>query len=545
VASLNRAIGVDFGTSTSLAAEGDATRGVTLAPLGRTTMYMPTLIGVTPDRLIAGDMAGDLAENQIIRSIKRQITENGTTLPHPMAPGAYVDVDEAIVLALRQLATNAREAGVELNADTIRLGCPAMWNAGQRARLLRLAQRAGIPVAEHTLIDEPIAAGMAWLSSQLREQGAQVKGRLLVFDMGGGTLDVALLQVDTTSGDHSGEISVLASKGVNQAGDALDDAIQADLLSKFEQYELDLTEAQREELARKLLPEARLAKVMLSSQDEVHVRVSMEPLRIPAVIYTREELEAAFASQLDAAEALTWSVVRESFLTHEAHRSPEELRRIPSAEVARGVTRVLLAGGMSRVPAVRDRLERMFPNAEIYDRAGRRVGPDEAIVAGLAETTVYDRVNLHRPPFDFLLELPSGQVVRLYSAHSPLYEGWLALQRSVLYYERVVATRDLPTSGRARLIARSSMGSDVSFRLDSAASSGIDVELGHADIRFRIYPNGVISISDGRGHARQFRVNRWPVLRGKDHAVIQMERYDAANRPRRAHAWENDPLFLH
>jgi hypothetical protein len=200
---------------------------------------------------------------------------------------------------------------------------------------------------------------------------------------------------------------------------------------------------------------------------------------------------------------------------------------------------------MSRVPAVRDRLERMFPNAEIYDRAGRRVGPDEAIVAGLAETTVYDRVNLHRPPFDFLLELPSGQVVRLYSAHSPLYEGWLALQRSVLYYERVVATRDLPTSGRARLIARSSMGSDVSFRLDSAASSGIDVELGHADIRFRIYPNGVISISDGRGHARQFRVNRWPVLRGKDHAVIQMERYDAANRPRRAHAWENDPLFLH
>lgn len=545
MATLSRAIGVDFGTSTSLAAEGDVTRGVTLAPLGRATMYMPTLIGVTPERLVAGDAADDLAEHQVIRSIKRQITEDAVTIAHPMAAGGSVDVDEAIVLALRQLAANARDAGVELEADTIRLGCPAMWNAEQRTRLLRLAQQAGIPADEHTLIDEPIAAGMAWLSSQLREHAAQVKGRLLVFDMGGGTLDVALLQVDTTSGDHSGEISVLASKGVNQAGDALDAAIQKDLIDKVCEYELDLDEAQLAEVTRKLLPEARLAKVMLSSQDEVHIRVATDNVRVPAIAYTREELEAAFASQLDAAEALTWSVVRESHLTHEAHLSPQELRRKPTSEVAKGVTRILLAGGMSQIPAVRERLERMFPSAEIYDRAGRRVGPDEAIVAGLAETTVYDRVNLHRPPFDFLLALPDGHAMQLYAAHSPLYDGWLALQRTVLYYERVVQARELSQKGTARLIARSTMGSEVSFKLGAAMSAGIDISLGHADVRFRIYPDGVISITDGRGRHQQFRVNRWPVLRGKDHAVIQMERYDAANRPRRTHTWENDPLFLH
>lgn len=541
---ISRAIGIDFGTSTSLAAEGDITRGITLAPLGRATTYMPTLLGVTESKYVAGDDAADLPERQIIRSIKRQITERCVRIPNPISPDDDIAVDDGIVLVLRQLAANALDAGVELDADTIRLGCPAMWDADQRRRLLRLAQKAGIPVAEHTLIDEPIAAGMAWVSHRIREHDKQVKGRLLVFDMGGGTLDVALLQVDTTSGEHSGEISVLSSKGVNEAGDALDLAIRDDLLRMFDDYDLELDEESRAELERKILPEARQAKIMLSVEDEVHIRVPMDSVRLPTLSYGREQLERQFEGQLKRAEALTWHVVRESYLTHEAHRSPSELRAIPNDEVARGVHRVLLAGGMSQIPAVRERLERMFPHAEVYTNAGKRIGPDEAIVAGLAETTVYDRVNLHRPPFDFVLELVDGTTVPLYDAFSPLYEGWLAMQRSDLYYEKTILSRDLPERGIAKLRARSTMGADVSFKLGTA-NEAIDVPLGRRDIRFRIRPNGHISISDGRGRMQFFRVNRWPVLRGRDHAAIQIERLDqASRRERRPHQWENDPLFL-
>lgn len=542
----DRAIGIDFGTSTSLAAEGDVLRGITLAPLGRATTYMPTLLGATETALLAGDAAADLPERQIIRSIKRQITERCMTMPHPLAEGGSIDVDEGIVLVLRQLASNAQDVGVELAADLIRLGCPAMWDSHQRGRLLRLAQKAGIPVAEHTLIDEPIAAGMAWVSHRIREHDSQVKGRLLVFDMGGGTLDVALLQVDTTSGDHAGEISVLSSKGVNEAGDALDLAIRDELVQILKGYELGLDTATQAELDRKLLPEARHAKIMLSIEDEVHIRIPMDSVRIPTLTYTREQLEEQFAEQLNRAEGLTWHVVRESFLTHETHRSPQELRAIPNAQVARGVDRVLLAGGMSQIPAVRERLEGMFPHAQVYSTAGKRLSADEAIVAGLAETTVYDRVNLHRPPFDFMLELDDGSSVPLYEAFSPLYEGWLALQRSDLYYERVVPARELPGRGTGKLRARSAMGTDVSFNFGSAEDTGIDVALGVKDIRFRIRPNGHISVADGRGRLHYFRVNRWPVLRGRDHAAIQIERLDAAARQeRRTRAWENDPLFLH
>lgn len=521
------------------------TRGITLAPLGRATTYMPTLLGVTESSFVAGDPAADLPERQVIRSIKRNITRNIEKIPHPLGDGEFIDVDEGIVIVLERLAASARDVGVELTADTIRLGCPAMWTAKQRTRLLRLAQKAGIPVDEHTLIDEPIAAGMAWVSHRTREENTPVRGRLLVFDMGGGTLDVALLQVDTTSGDHSGEISVLSSKGIEEAGDSLDFAIRDDLMEMIASYDIELSDKDRAELDRKILGEARQAKIILSSEDEVHVRIPMDSVRLPALTYTREQLEAVFAQQLNEAEALTWNVVRESFLTHEEHRSPQELRQIANEVVASGVNRVLLAGGMSQIPAVRERLERMFPDAEVYSTAGRRIAADEAIVAGLAETSVYDRVNLHRPPFDFLLELPDGSTITLYEAHSPLYESYMAMSRSSLYYDIEIDAKPVRGSGTAWLRARSAMGTDVSIRFGGTHSGAIEVPLGHRRVRFVIKPNGHISVMDGKGVHHQFRVDRWPVLRGKDHAVIQMERLSGAAEQRLARGWENDPLYLH
>lgn len=187
----------------------------------------------------------------------------------------------------------------------------------------------------------------------------------------------------------------------------------------------------------------------------------------------------------------------------------------------------------------------MFPHAVIYNDAGRRVGADEAIVAGLAETTAYDRVNLHRPSFNFSLDLPDGEI-QLYDAYSPLYESWLASQRSVLYYEKHVDGRSLPRSGVVHLRARSPLGETVTFQFGNADRPGIPFDLGHKGIRFRIRPNGYISITDGKGRTHNFRVNRWPVLRGRDHAAIEIERVEKSEQMRLpARSWERDPLFLH
>ena len=94
--------------------------------------------------------------------------------------------------------------------------------------MLGLAETAGFSVGPSTLIDEPIAAGLSWIGRRTQQREYFDEERVLVFDMGGGTLDVAVLDV-TTGPLRDPEIYVLASDGLNEAGDVLDGMIVADL----------------------------------------------------------------------------------------------------------------------------------------------------------------------------------------------------------------------------------------------------------------------------------------------------------------------------
>ena len=111
--------------------------------------------------------------------------------------------------------------------------------ASRRKRLLDLARSAGLPVDDHTLIDEPIAAGVAWVNNRIARSGQGVRGQLLVFDMGGGTLDVAVLDVHADLGEDP-EISVLSSWGIDEAGDALDEALADELERQLGRHGIDM-----------------------------------------------------------------------------------------------------------------------------------------------------------------------------------------------------------------------------------------------------------------------------------------------------------------
>lgn len=523
-----RTVGIDFGTSTSLVAEGVPLQPARVTPLGRTTSAMPSWVGIQGDSLVVGEQAQDLPLNLVARSVKRAITRHWSTVTLEADESRAIDADEAIIAVLREIGQRARARGVLLTEDSIRLGCPAMWTANQRSRLLRLAQAASIPVADHTLVDEPIAAGVAWVTSRVLDHNDRLKGRLLVFDMGGGTLDVALLEVEA-SPNRTSEISVLASAGVDKAGDELDSAIMSDLVNHLGEYDVRGVEYDSL-LAAVVLHEARRAKEMLSSSLEVVVAPRHPTLRLPQLTYTREQLEVAFATQLNEAEELVWAVIRESQMTHELGDNPIDARKKTPEQLAPEVTYVLLVGGMSRIPAIVSRLGKMFPGADIYDHAG--VSPEEAIVAGLSETTTYDRLNLHRPGFDFVLEW-SGQPGRrvLYEAYTPLYQPWEAMQRSKLYYEQVVPARELPSSGEGILRIRSAGGANVDLRIDGTIASGLAVAFGRNGVSFRIYPNGHIVVTDGSGRRQQLRVSRWPVLRSTEHAMLIASRIGGDLRP--------------
>jgi molecular chaperone DnaK (HSP70) len=542
---LTHAVGVDFGTTTTLVAEGRAGRLPHVFPVGhRGTSWIPSLVGLADDgSLCVGEAASDLPLDRVKRSIKRAITRDEETLT---LGGVSFSVDDGIRALLAELAARAR-GDLDLVPGVVRLGCPAMWTGRQRKRLLDLAREAGLPVEDHTLIDEPVAAGVAWVNNRTTATRRGVRGKLLVFDMGGGTLDVALLDVHADLGETP-EISVLSSWGLDEAGDALDAELAADLHRQLAERGLDVDSTPTATGVRAVVREAaRDAKERLSDARDTPVAIRYPGLDLPTLQLSREQLEQAFSPQLKRAADLVWAVLRGAQVTHEIARTPAEIRALPRSALTSEVDHVLLVGGMSRVPAVAKMLDSMFPRAEISTDAG--VGSDEAIVAGLAETMAYERINLHRPPFHFVLEYQdaAGDVKHLpvYEAHAPFYPPFLAMQRSTLYFEWRPDGLALPKAGLGFIRVFTAGGEQVRIAIDGQEEYGIRLQFGARAPAVLIYPNGRVLIKDGKGYQTEIMVPKWPVIRSKDHAVLYVQRKANAKLPDLGRPWMKDPLFLH
>src|SRR5258706_1222537 len=193
------AVGVDFGTATTLVSEQNDLAPATILPLGRSTNWLPSLVRVDGPALLVGEDADAASPEQVIRSVKRAITQRQDTftVPGPGVDGTVeVHADEAIAAVLRETVARALAAGVTLAGPrAVRLGCPAMWDGPQRRRMLAIATPAGLAVDESALVDEPVAAGVALLSHRLLTPGERPPGPVLVVGLGGGTLGVAGLAV--------------------------------------------------------------------------------------------------------------------------------------------------------------------------------------------------------------------------------------------------------------------------------------------------------------------------------------------------------------
>ncbi|WP_449060670.1 Hsp70 family protein [Planomonospora algeriensis] len=521
---VKRAIGIDFGTSTSLVAGQDG-QFLDIAAIGRDTSWLPSVVAVFGDTLLVGEEAEEQTASRVIRSAKRAITENRATF---RVGAVEVDADRVIVALLREIARRAEAEGKPLGeADEVRLGCPAMWTADQRQRLLTLAAEAGFPVTGAGLIDEPIAAGVAWATHRFYQPGKRPHGKLLVFDMGGGTLDIAVLDI---AGRERPEISVLSALGTAEAGDTLDRAIADQFVRMLADQGVavgSLPDPQHTDSL--LLDAARGVKVRLTTASSHQVVIRGADLRgLPRLTYTREQLVDAFRPQLDKAEDYILFALRSAKMTETVPlpdggtrtHSPEDLRRLGLEKLIHEIKYVVLAGGMSRIPYVGERLGKLFPQAEIFDTTG--VAPEEAIVAGLANTTEYGRLNLHRPSFDFILEWDSGQEV-VYRAHTPIYDEWQAMSMSEVYYERRAVHLRCPEKGVGRLRVRSITGEGINIRIGGESRDHLRIPLGESLV-FRLHCDGRIGITDGRGRAGGLRVDRWPVIHSGDFTELVLKR---------------------
>ena len=400
-----KTIGIDLGTTNSCVAvmEGGEPTVLENSEGGRTT---PSVVGFADsgDRLV-GTVAKRQAvmnpENTIF-SIKRfmgrkeaEVKEEETIVPYAVVAGPNGDVrvdvrdkqyspPEISAMILQKLKTDA-EAKLGETVDSAVITVPAYFNDDQRQATKDAGKIAGLEVKR--IINEPTAASLAY---GLEKEEAD--HTILVFDLGGGTFDVSVLEI----GD--GVFEVKSTAGDNHlGGDNWDKAIVEWLVAEFKKDQgVDLA-ADKNSLQR-LYEAAEKAKIELSSAQETQINLPF----ITAVEGQPKHLDMK----------LTRSKLNE--LTGDLlERIVGPVKRAMD-DAGATIDHVVLVGGMTRMPAVRDRVKELTGKDP-----HQGVNPDEvvavgaAIQAGVLAGDVKDVLLLDVTPLTLGIETKGGVMTKL------------------------------------------------------------------------------------------------------------------------------------
>jgi molecular chaperone DnaK len=402
---VGKTIGIDLGTTNSCVAvmEGGEPTVLENAEGGRTT---PSVVAFADsgDRLV-GTVAKRQAvmnpENTIF-SIKRfmgrkeaEVKEEETIVPYAVVAGPNGDVrveardkqyspPEISAMILQKLKTDA-EAKLGETVDSAVITVPAYFNDDQRQATKDAGKIAGLDVKR--IINEPTAASLAYGLDK-----EEADHTILVFDLGGGTFDVSVLEI----GD--GVFEVKATAGDNHlGGDNWDKAIVEWLVAEFKKDQgVDLA-ADKNSLQR-LYEAAEKAKIELSSAQETQINlpfitaVEGQPKHLDMKL-TRSKLNELTSDLLDRVVG------------------PVK-RALGDADTS--IDHVVLVGGMTRMPAVRDRVKELTGKDP-----HQGVNPDEvvavgaAIQAGVLAGDVKDVLLLDVTPLTLGIETKGGVMTKL------------------------------------------------------------------------------------------------------------------------------------
>jgi molecular chaperone DnaK len=356
-ANKNYAIGIDLGTSTS---EICVYRNDEPLPIGDPNWrspIVPSLIAINKKgELLVGEEARGLVDvsGQGIREIKRKM---GTGETIKLLDREYRP-EEVSALILRKLKENAEEA-LGITIQEVVLSVPANFPDAARQATLNAGELAGLKIIR--LINEPTAAALAF---GIKNIG--VEEQLAIFDFGGGTLDITILEM------VAGVLDVRCSFGNPQLGGKdFDEAMMNLLLQKLEAVNSGV---EISDIAYRALKEvAEKTKKALSTDSFHRVRVPYfatcngKSIDLDVEV-TRAEFEMAIAPLLEQAR----ECIRQAL-------AARQLR--PSA-----IDRILLVGGTTYIPAVRELVTEMFgkePKADVNPDLA--VGIGAAIQAALAQ----------------------------------------------------------------------------------------------------------------------------------------------------------------
>ena len=348
---MSKVIGIDLGTTNSVVSvmEGGEPTVITNPEGSRIT---PSVVGFTKD---GQRLVGQLAKRQAVSNPDRTIS---SIKRHMGDPNYKVTIDgkdytpqEISAMILQKLKGDA-EAYLGETVTQAVITVPAYFNDSQRQATKDAGKIAGLDVLR--IVNEPTAAALAYGLDKDKDE------TILVFDLGGGTFDVSILELS------EGTFEVQATNGdTHLGGDDFDQCITNYLVQEFKKSEgIDLS--QDKMAAQRLKEAAEKAKIELSSMTQTNIN-------LPFIT-----ADASGPKHLD----LTLTRAKFNELTSdlvERTMGPTRKAMADADLTADDIDKIILVGGSSRIPAVQDAIRNI-----LHKEPSKGVNPDECVSVGAA-----------------------------------------------------------------------------------------------------------------------------------------------------------------